>query len=238
MTDSYTNLLTTLTLDVFSDMKNPFYSTLTEYITQNVLDEAFQLSKLFMTNYAETHDYQLLARNCKTIERINTKKQRVAPDIHFKVNSDFIAYRVHTSVNDIPNKLNDLKEFLESSGGLFFLRNELYFENDSFYFLRDNDVSTKYKDIVAYAYAYHPKYKYIIEFQVGHPIASYVFTRDSYLRDHPDSKLVDLWKNNFYTNAKQKLLGENNDVNLLAELYILYLNAPIEHELLEIIKTI
>jgi hypothetical protein len=237
MTESYTNLLGSITSDIFSDMKNPFYSTLTDHITQNVLDEAFKLSKLFMTDYAETHDYQLLARNCKTIERINTKKQRISPDIHFKVNSDFIAYRVNTNVDDIPHKLHDLKEFFKKSDGLFFLRNELFFENDSFYFLRDNSALTKYKDIVAYAYAYHPKYKYIMEFQVGHPFAAYVFTRDSYLRDHPDSKLVDLWKNNFYTNVKQKLLGQNNN-DLLAELDVLYSNVPTETELLEIIKSI
>jgi len=104
--------------------------------------------------------------------------------------------------------------------------------------IKKNDPKSKYKDIVSFSYGYHPKYKYIIEFQIGHPFAFYVFTRDSYLRDNKNSDLVDLWDNNFYQKVKNKLLGNNTDVDLLTELKNLHGDKPIDPKLYEIIEKI
>jgi hypothetical protein len=236
---NYTNILSKITFNVLSDMLNPFYSNLTKEINQDILNEANELSKQFALDYKEKYGYEIVSRPVKKMERILVKQQRNNSDIHFKVNSDFSAFRINTEVNDIVNKLDDLQKYFSDMDGLYFLRNPIIKEEQHFYLLRNSDDSTsKYKDIVVYSFGYHPKYKYIMEFQVGHPFASYVFTRDSYLRDNKDSDLVDLWDNNFYGKVKDKLLGTNTQVNLLNELNQLYDGRPIEQELYKIIEKI
>jgi hypothetical protein len=119
------------------------------------------------------------------------------------------------------------------------LRNSLIKEGNQFYLLRNSDnIDSKYKDIVVYAFGYHPNYKYIMEFQIGHEFASYVFARDSYLRDNKNAELVDLWKNNFYEKVKNKILGIDTKVNLFDELNNLYNGKSIETELYQIIEKI
>jgi len=58
------------------------------------------------------------------------------------------------------------------------------------------------------------------------------------LRDNKNSDLVDLWDNNFYQKVKNKLLGNNTDVDLLTELKNLHGDKPIDPKLYEIIEKI
>lgn len=239
MINNYINILSKITANIFANMYDPFYSQLTENICQDVLDEANKMSNQFVIDYKEKNNYEIIARPAKKMERIIIKKQYNKPDIHFKVNSDFSAFRINTKINDITNKLDDLENYFKNINGLFFLRNPIIKDNNDFYLLKNyDDFNSKYKDIVVYAFAYHPKYKYIMEFQVGHEFASYVFTRDSYLRDHKNTELIDLWKNNFYEKVKNKILGVNTEINLLDELNNLYDGKSIEPELYKIIEKI
>jgi len=235
----YINLLSKITLNILSDMYNPFYSQLTEYINQEILNDAHDKSIEFANDYKDKYKYDIITRQLKKMERILIKKEKNNADINFKINSDFSAFRIITEVNDITNKLDDLERYFKEIDGLYFSRNTIVKDNDNFYLLRNsNDLTSKYKDIVVYSFGYHPKYKYIMEFQIGHPFASYVFTRDSYLRDNKESDLVDLWDNNFYGKVKDKLLGINTHINLLDELKELYNGKSIEPELYEIIERI
>lgn len=236
---TYTKLLEKITLNEFSDVLHKCYFNLTKEINQDVLNEANELSKQFMTDYKKIYNYEITSRPVKKIERILIKQQRTTSDIYFKVNSDFSAFRINTEVNDITNKLDDLAKYFKDNNGLYFLRNPVIKDENNFYLLKNSDdYNSKYKDIVVYSFGYHPQYKYIMEFQVGHPFAFYVFKRDSYLRDNKDSDLVDLWGNNFYGKVKDKLLENNTTVNLLDELTKLYNGRPIEPELYKIIENI
>jgi hypothetical protein len=226
--NDYTQKLSTITADIFSNMYDPFYSQLNSLINQQVLDHAHKKGEEFIQAYSTKYNYLLELRTTKTIERIREKLKKTTQDINFKANSDFLGLRVNVEVNDIPNKINDFVKYVEMSGGFCFERNPIIkSESDpnDYYFLRNpNDSNSKYKDIVAYVYAYIPEYEYIIEYQIGHKFAFYTFTRDSYLRDNPTNPLglVDLWTNNFYTNVKNYILGINLTVNLLEELDKLY----------------
>ena len=239
MTSNYIGILSKMTFSVFSNMFDPYYSQLTQHINQDVLNEANIMGKQFVIDYKKKYDYEIESRPAKKMERILVKQQRNNSDINFKVNSDFSAFRINTGVNNITAKLEDLENYFKDIDGLYFLRNSIVKNENNFYLLRNsNDTTTKYKDIVVYSYGYHPKYKYIMEFQVGHPFASYVFARDSYLRDNKNSDLVDLWDNNFYGKVKDKLIGINTEVNLLDELIKLYNGKTIETELYELIEQI
>jgi hypothetical protein len=242
MTEPYTDLLDNFTLNLFRDVKNKFYLQLTEYINQEVLDDAYDKCVEFINDYKEKYNYDITRRpSSKKMERIMIKKEKNSDDINFETNSDFLAFRIDTEVNDIVNKLNDLENYFKDIGGLYFLRNDIIKEDTDFYLLQNsNDQKSKYKDIVVFSYGYHPKYKYIMEFQTCHPFASYVLSRNSQLRDNIDTELIDLCNNNFYGKVKDKLLKKNTHVNLFEELYLLYnYNGKlIEPELYEIIKKI
>jgi hypothetical protein len=120
MNNNYTNILSKITINIFNNMFEPFYSQLTENITQDILDEANKMSKQFVIDYKEKNGYEITSRPVKKIERINIKKQNNKPDINFKVNSDFSAFRINTNINDITNKLDDLEKYFKDMYGLFF----------------------------------------------------------------------------------------------------------------------
>lgn len=228
MESGYADLLSQIKPAIFFDKQNIFYADLTDLITENVLAITDFTMNNFLydyKNYIEKNNkksYPIKKRKVKTLKRINEKKKRNIPDIFFKVNSDLCAFTINCDVHDIKSVINNLQDFVATNNGFGYIRNDIWLENNL--------------DIVAYYFCYIPKYNFIMEFQIGHPFASYVFSRDSYLRDYPNS-LIDLWKNNFYTNVKNHILGISN-INITEELTKLYDETEIEPELLNIINNI
>lgn len=213
---SYTDKLATLTADVFKDMKNPFYSTLSPLVTQDVLHDAYEMAHAFKKAYDQDRmgEVCLEVRKEKSLDRVLKKLERNSPDIHFKANSDFIAFRLNCDIHELRQEVADHMEYVTRKGGIVFERNLIISENTG-----------KLTDIVTICFAYIPQYKYIMEFQIGHPFASYVFARDSAIRDGKGD-YVDLWENNFYNKVKAQLLGTAR-YDLVQELNTLYESHPL-----------
>ena len=193
-------------------------------INQDILNDAYlqnynvkyKLKNILLPSYP---NILIDTRKFKKIERILEKKKNIKQDINFKINSDFIGFRIKCDISDI-YKIIDL---LRNKFDLFFERNSILYED-------------KYIDIITYCYAYDYKTKYLIELQIGHPFAMYVFERDSFIRDNKNCGLIDLWDNDFYINVKHKLLRDikYNNYNIVENLKILYKDKEIEKELLNI----
>ena len=191
-------------------------------ITESILNDAYSKinivsSKLnFLLNDIKDF-YELEVRTCKKINRIHDKIKNIKNDIYFKVNSDFIGFRIKCAIHDIYKIINKL----ETNFNFFFERNKIIIGN-------------KFTDIITYCYAYDYNTKYIIELQIGHPFGMYVFARDSYIRDNPNSNCIDLWNNNFYVNVRKKIL-ENTDYNIYDNLQKIYGDCEIEQDLLNVL---
>ena len=167
------------------------WGQLYEHINQNVLNDAHNLSQHIYQYY---YPLELIPRKCKTIDRIKTKHSEKKRDKEFKVNSDFIAFRVKVSEpTNIPAVIEYIANKTNEIGGVYHIRNPIINNN-------------KLTDIIQYIYVYLPIVGYIMEFQVGHPLSMFVFSIDSKIRD--GEKLVDLWNNNFYSNLVKHILGE------------------------------
>lgn len=199
----YTELLSSITDKIFRDHTNVFYTELTNLINQDVLNNTLSAMESFRTDFNNytNFKYSLNRRPQKTLYRINVKKQNNKPDINFKTNSDLCAFTINCEINDIKNVIDTLDNFTKLNNGFGYLRNDIFSESN--------------RDIIAYYFLYIPKYNYIFEFQVGHRFASYVFSRDSYLRDEPHMRntIVDLWQNDFYNHVKYTLLEKNDNYN-------------------------
>lgn len=222
---TYQQFLSTITNEIFIDTKNIFYQELTNKIDDNVLEAASKQMDMFVNDITKTNGLNVKRRPKKTLGRINIKKQRTVPDIHFKVNSDLCAFTINCDIDHIYNTINMLKEYVEKNNGFGFIRNDIW-QPDNL-------------DIIAYYFCYIPEYGFIMEFQIGHPFASYTFKQDSAIRDG-DKTAIDLWCNNFYSKVKNNILGFSHD-NLildLCQLYRSYGKTNIDIELLEIIAKI
>jgi hypothetical protein len=156
----------------------------------------------------------LISRSAKKISRIHIKKTGSQPDIAYKVNSDFSAFRIQVEPAQIAHTMKLVQEVTERAGGRLFIRNPI--EKDGVL-----------QDIVQYAFAYIPEIGYVTEFQVGHPFASYTFTLDSLIRDRklakqPFDDVVDLWfhpegtnwTDCFYIKMRTKILNPQFEFNV------------------------
>lgn len=83
------------------------------------------MSKKFSDDYEKKYGYKIESRSVKNMERILVKQQRNNADIHFKLKSDFFAFRINVEVSDITKKLENLENFFKDIGGLYFLRNSI-----------------------------------------------------------------------------------------------------------------
>lgn len=229
----YTQYLKSITDIIFRDHNNEFYNELTNLINQDVLNNTTDAMESFRTDFNNYTNckYSLKSRSQKTMNRINIKKLNNKSDINFKTNSDLCAFTINCEINDIKNVIDTLDNFTKLNNGFGYLRNDIFSESN--------------RDIIAYYFLYIPKYNYIFEFQVGHKFASYVFARDSYLRDKPHMRntIVDLWQNDFYNHVKNTLieLNDNNNnnksylplkYNIYNELNELYNGKEIENDLI------
>lgn len=150
----------------------------TELITPEVLKEAHSFALEKAKEYRHLLQKEGIAgvsvtpRAEKSIERI---KQKALKGDHFKVNSDLSAIRISASIESMPAVIRLLR------------RANFVVERNS---VLDPDTG-KLADIAAYFFDLKGL---VTEIQVVHPFAELVFKRDSFLRDNPDSGLVDYWK--------------------------------------------
>jgi len=219
MTSHYISELAKMTPDILSDPSNPFFSALPD-ITEEDIDEAMLQMEEIQRELSRETDLVFEQRARKTVDRIKQKNQREKAGASFRANSDIIAFRVKTDVVNIQKCLDRIKNFFTDDQGMFTVK-PLYKGNP---------------DIIRCCFGYSHKYKYIVEFQVGHPFAQYTFARDSYIRDNITHDKVDLWGNNFYSHVQQKLLGQNPTMDVMGELMVLYGERQIEQELSEILE--
>lgn len=208
--DSYQEKLNdTISQGYFSQigMRDPIWKELTPLITQEVLDDAYaflpKIKELFI-------DLNLLPRSNKTMKRIEIKKLGTQVDISFKVNSDFCAFRIPSEPKSIKDVVEKIQEITMKNNGFSFIRNSI-------------EENGKVNDIVQFVFVYIPKFKYIIEFQVGHFFAFYTFTQDSLIRDlknegKPITDCIDLWSHPegtnwtdcFYIKMRNKILNPDD----------------------------
>lgn len=124
-------------------------------------------------------------RKAKSLERVKEKiLERAQSGDYFKSVNDFIAFRVACDVGEIDEKLTIIEKL-------------------------DNCVSCVRKcwskDIVQYVYLYFEDIGFIVELQIGHPLALYTFEMDSLRR--VGGSQVDLWENDFYSTTKDYILS-------------------------------
>lgn len=189
--------------DDFSNMSAPVWATLVPLITEEVVQDAHAASLLY-TEAFKSKGLRPMSRPVKSIKRVQEKAKGTRPDVPFKVNSDLCAFQFEVySVNQIPVVMKAIQDVVIEHGGKFFIRNPI------------QDVeSNEFTDIVQYAFVYIPSFGYIAEIQVAHPFVMYTFHRDSILRDMRNAGkstegFVDLWDDNFYSDAKNYLLGKS-----------------------------
>lgn len=189
---------------------------------QCILDEAFLNSPQVQEKLCvalKDLPVNIVARSKKTIARVLQKnKERAGDEMgNFKVISDWLAFRIICSIDYIP-----IVEKLLSETFDFFITKDACFG----------------PDIVSYSFAYSVESEFLIELQVGHPFAGYVFKMDSYLRDHGTG--INLWNQGFYAAVKAKILNPGLPNDLQHRLMTLCKDqkmAP-DAELLQILKNI
>jgi hypothetical protein len=159
----------------------------------------------------------------RSIKRIEIKKKGTQADIGFKVNSDFIAYRVSVPPAKIADAVKKIEEVTRQNGGVSHIRNPII-----------DQETGKQNDIIQYLFVYIPSVGYVAEFQVGDPFAFYTFTVDSQIRDlkdagQPTNHIIDPWKKNsddwkdcFYMKIRDHILN----LDALAELKKAYGDQP------------
>jgi hypothetical protein len=206
-TNTYVTQLRSLIEEIFDQPIHSLWSSLLPLIDQNVLDQACAIAPAYAKLF-EGAGLQAISRPAKRLERILVKSKGKAPDVPFKVNSDLVAFRFPTyTISEIPLIMNTLKQLFEAEGGSFRIRNGI------------TNQEGKFTDIVQYAFGYIPTLGFVVELQVGHPFASFTFTRDSQIRDlrtrgESTTHLLDMWDNGFYEAVRDKILHPEKEVDV------------------------
>jgi hypothetical protein len=192
--------------DAISRHTDQRWAQLSKLINADVLAEARSNGARFPKLLGE---FSMVSRPVKTIERTRQKGTGTRPDVAFKVNTDLAAFRINTSVHEVSDTVKQIHDSVREHGGVSVSRNPI---------VDSNGVQT---DIVDFLYVYLPSVEYLIEVQVGHPLAAYTFTQDSLLREAKnqrveDRSLTDLWECTpdadwtqcFYIQARNLLLQD------------------------------
>lgn len=219
-----------------------------ELATEQDLTEAYEKTGLVAKRLARLG--VLWPSKAKTLERVH-QKITTHDGNYFKSVSDFIGFRVNCELEHIAVKLTLLRSLEDCV---------CYVRQPQFV-----DEKGKYRDITQYVYLYftdvgnalQSSIGHVIELQIGHPFAAYTFMTDSLIRDRLtriekakeqgiilDCKPapVDLWRNNFYSNVKNYILGQANGENSLAkeeileQAEVLFGSNPIPDELMTILN--
>lgn len=199
----------TLTLNALIDtngfhsvsMANEAFRELGAKLTDEDMQLAHDMGTKFLSMYSDQlslgNPDQMTCRPAKRLARVQQKLANTRPGAAFKANSDLIAFRVNVeSINYIIDVVEQLRIITYENKGYLFERNSIV-----------NPETGALTDIVTYYFVYIPDYKYIMEFQIGHPFAAYVFARDSELRDNPGCGKVDFWTNDFYSHVRTAILA-------------------------------
>lgn len=184
-------------------MRSNLWKELTPLITEDVLLDAHKHTDC-VYSIAGMYDNSV-SRPCKNLQRILEKKQINRSDSDFKVNSDFLAFRISSSIDNIYECVDRLSH-----------RFTFFFERNSIIDNTTGDLT----DIITYCFAYDKRIGYLIEFQIGHPFAMATFENDTYLRDNlplNPLQVEDVWKDGFYENVKRKILGKNHEFDPISE---------------------
>ena len=141
------------------------------------------------------------------MSRINKKIDEVSQrgGEYFKVMSDLSAGRINCSVNEIPSKIDIIRNIVKEKNGVMHVRGESN-ENPYGFCLKGD----QFTDITQYAYIFTDETCYPIELQIGHEFAAHTFTIDSAIRDNPNCGLIDLWKGGLYNMVKEYILDKAN----------------------------
>lgn len=204
------------------------WKALIPLITEEVLSDARDVSCRIVYKL-QSIGISATPRACKTMARIKTKACVKKHMQEFKVNSDLAAISIPTK------NLGEIHLIMHKLALLFpdaqlFERNSI-FEN------------CRFTDIVTYLFGYIEGY--VVEIQIGHPFARYVFRADSYRRDHPnepdalrpDALSLNFWENNVYENIRDMILHSSImpsiTPSIYEELQKVYKDKDIPAELLE-----
>lgn len=182
----------TMTSDVFYELGKK--------LTDMDMLLANDLATEFMNTYAVKlslgRPKRMTCKPAKSLARVHQKLAYTKPCAAFNANSDLAAFRVNVEINDIKNVSKCLREIVTENNGYLFQQNSI------------TDPETGLlTDIMTYYFVYIPEYEYIMEFQIGHEFAAYVFTRNSMLRDNPECKIVNFMSNDFYNHVKEAILA-------------------------------
>lgn len=194
-----------LSQDNWSD---PEWTKLFPLISQDTLDDA----KSKFGYFSSVFRFAFLVRPVKSIERVQKKMTEQSHDYknYFKVVSDFLAFRIECDLSEMKMAIDTILSNLDKDD-IVYVRGST--QEHRYGCIRDS----KYVDIVQYIYVYIKSVGYIVEIQVGHPFATYTFTVDSYIRDHPRENVIDLWTDGFYDLVKQYLINQANGLNVISK---------------------
>ncbi|KAF2501898.1 hypothetical protein BU16DRAFT_522781 [Lophium mytilinum] len=198
------------------DPSAPIWKDLHALVEQDVLNDAHALT-LQVKDLIHSAEPDLVLeprREPKVLARFQVKASYGGLDNHgnpsfseFKAVSDCVAFRIPTGVPWMISNIQRLVAAITKLEGKYYIKPD---RNGGQVELVDGLVlrTSMSRDLCCFIYAYLPGIGHIIEFQVNHPFASFTFSRDSYLRDHPEDedKLADLWEEDFYTTVRDILV--------------------------------
>ncbi len=175
------------------DLDAPEWKNLFEHVSQDVLNDAFTHTESLIEMFKPL---KLEPRKCKKYERVIKKKtENKKYNKDFKINSDFLAFRIKVSEpHNIHAIIDKISQIIVSNNGFWHLRTQIHNEQK------------EPENIIQFIYGYIPEIGYIMEFQVGHPFSMYVFSVDSKMRDNENAPIENFWKNDFYSEMKRSIL--------------------------------
>jgi hypothetical protein len=208
-------LLTYVNNDGFfkTTVDSEIWRDLSHFINQSVLDDAHSKSAYIVDLYKPL---KLVTRSVKKMSRIVIKKTETKNYMDFKLNSDFIAFRIVVEEpSNISSVVDKLYSITREIGGKSIILTDILDENK------------EPIDIIQYVYVYIPTIGYVMEFQIGHPFAMYTFKIDSQIRDlknndQPYQHIADLWTYDFYNNIKKKIIDPSYSYDVKTELKKVY----------------
>jgi hypothetical protein len=187
-----------------NNWKDPRWKDLALRIDQATCDHAHSKGTIVASIFAPVGD--VIIRPPKKMSRLFVKITEVEArgGEYFKVVCDLIACRIFCRVDQIPERVQQIRKIVDTFEGLTYVRGE----NASGYSSMQDG---KMIDITQYIYVYIEEIGYPLEMQIGHEFAAYTFAIDSRIRDG-EKGLVDLWSGGCYDKVKKYLLNHANKV--------------------------
>eukprot|EP00172_Hildenbrandia_rubra_P004307 Plantae.Rhodophyta-Hildenbrandia_rubra.ctg844.p2 GENE.Plantae.Rhodophyta-Hildenbrandia_rubra.ctg844~~Plantae.Rhodophyta-Hildenbrandia_rubra.ctg844.p2 ORF type:complete len:260 (+),score=68.23 Plantae.Rhodophyta-Hildenbrandia_rubra.ctg844:2777-3556(+) len=187
------------------------YEKLHEFITVDVLKDAVESMDIFKTMLLplkeEFPSCELAFRpRAKGMERVQRKRETCEP---FKVVNDFAAMRVIPAISCWPSRvMYDVRRWIigvveKKEGGVYGCK---VVDEDDLY----DGVTKVSKDITDVLYVYLPEVGHVIECQILHPFAEYVFVYNSAKRNKFFKRL---FEEGLYGKVKDCILKKDETKN-------------------------